>query len=300
MCNNKKYPLSLNGDTFNAFKSDFDQMLRKLLLEMEKWDSEEATINMKMVVTLSKDQERDFECNGYDGMKDIIKPSFKHEIGTVLQVKDKKSGSLGGNMKMVWDRENGVYVMQDIDNGQTTLFDESGDPVEQPPKPEMPQLPAGVIDADYEPVEEGNGEEASENTKSDEEASGGDNEVHEPPAFDYIRKYAGQELRCVEAMGNYTVRDINNHVVLSSAFSVNDTFYCFSEVLARHENHELVCVAYDREGFPVQDGEVARVSIECKDCGEVVFEMDNPAMNEHMDDYGYEDPDDTESQRAAG
>ena len=286
MCNNKKYPLSLNGDTFNAFKSDFDQMLRKLLLEMEKWDSEEATINMKMVVTLSKDQERDFACNGYDGMKDIIKPSFKHEIGTVLQVKDKKSGSLGGNMKMVWDRENGVYVMQDIDNGQTTLFDESGDPVEQPPKPEMPQLPAGVIDADYEPVEEGNDEEASE--------------VHEPPAFDYIRKYAGQELRCVEAMGNYTVRDINNHVVLSSAFSVNDTFYCFSEVLARHENHELVCVAYDREGFPVQDGEVARVSIECKDCGEVVFEMDNPAMNEHMDDYGYEDPDDTESQRAAG
>lgn len=277
MCNNKKYPLSLNGDTFNAFKSDFDQMLRKLLLEMEKWDSEEATINMKMVVTLSKDQERDFECNGYDGMKDIIKPSFKHEIGTVLQVKDKKSGSLGGNMKMVWDREDGVYVMQDIDNGQTTLFDESGDP-----------------------VEEGSNEEVSEDTKSGEETSGGDNEVHEPPAFDYIRKYAGQELKCVEAMGNYTVRDLNNHVVLSSAFSVNDTFYCFSEVLARHENHELVCVAYDREGFPVQDGEVARVSIECKDCGEVVFEMDNPAMNEHMDDYGYEDPDDTENQRAAG
>lgn len=157
MCNNKKYPLSLNGNTFNAFKSDFDQMLRKLLLEMEKWDSEEATINMKMVVTLSKDQERDFECNGYDGMKDIIKPSFKHEIGTVLQVKDKKSGSLGGNMKMVWDRENCVYVMQDIDNGQTTLFDESGDPVEQPPKHEMLQPPEGVIDAGYEPVEEGNG-----------------------------------------------------------------------------------------------------------------------------------------------
>lgn len=280
MCNDKKYPLSLNGDTFNAFKSDFDQMLRKLLMEMEKWDSEEATINMKMVVNLSKDQERDYECNGYDGMKDIIKPSFKHEIGTVLQVKDKKTGSLGGNMKMVWDREKMQYVMQDIDNGQTSMFDSQD---EQPQKHEVLQLPDGTIDADYEPVEEGSREKA-----------------HKPPEFDCIRKYAGQELRCVGAMGNYTIRDANNHVVLSSAFSVNDTFYCFSEVLAQHEGHELVCVAYDREGFPIRDGEATRVSIECKDCGEVVFEMDNPAMSPNMDDYGYEDPDDVGDQQTEG
>lgn len=293
MCNNKKYPLSLNGDTFNAFKSDFDQMLRKLLLEMEKWDSEEATINMKMVVTLSKDQERDFECNGYDGMKDIIKPSFKHEIGTVLQVKDKKSGSLGGNMKMVWDRENCVYVMQDIDNGQTTLFDESGDPVEKPPKPEMPQLPEGVIDADYEPVEEGSGEEVPADAKSDKEASDGGNEVREPSAFEYLRKFIGQEMKCVEAMGNYTVRDADNHVILSSAFSVNDRFYCSPEKLAEHVGHKLMCVCYG-------DEDTANVSIECEDCNEVIFDIDNPMMNERMDDYGYEDPDDTEDQQAAG
>ena len=61
MCNSKKYPLSMNGDTFNAFKSDFDQMLRQLLTEMEKRESEEATISIKMVVNLAKDQERDFE-----------------------------------------------------------------------------------------------------------------------------------------------------------------------------------------------------------------------------------------------
>ena len=41
MCNSKKYPLSMNGDTFNAFKSDFDQMLRQLLTEMEKRESEQ-------------------------------------------------------------------------------------------------------------------------------------------------------------------------------------------------------------------------------------------------------------------
>ena len=79
------YPLSLNGDTFNAFKSDFDQMLRQLLTEMEKRESEEATISVKMAIKLEPDQARDYLANGYDGTRDIIKPSFKHEISTVMQ-----------------------------------------------------------------------------------------------------------------------------------------------------------------------------------------------------------------------
>lgn len=157
MCNSKKYPLSMNGDTFNAFKSDFDQMLRQLLTEMEKRESEEATISIKMVVNLAKDQERDFEANGYDAMKDIVKPSFKHEISTVMQVKNKKSGSLGGNMKLVWDRELCQYVMQEIDNGQTSIFDNTGDGQAVEPK-ELPSLPSGdakVVDVDYEVIGEG-------------------------------------------------------------------------------------------------------------------------------------------------
>ena len=154
MCNSKKYPLSMNGDTFNAFKSDFDQMLRQLLTEMEKRESEEATISIKMVVNLAKDQERDFEANGYDAMKDIVKPSFKHEISTVMQVKNKKSGSLGGNMKLVWDRELCQYVMQEIDNGQTSIFDNTGDGGAGGVK-ERPSLPSGdaeVVDVDYEVI----------------------------------------------------------------------------------------------------------------------------------------------------
>lgn len=38
MCDSKVYPMSLNGDTFNALKTDFDQMLRKLLSGMEKFE----------------------------------------------------------------------------------------------------------------------------------------------------------------------------------------------------------------------------------------------------------------------
>jgi len=117
------YPLSLEGDTFNALKTDFDIMLRQLLTEMEKWESEEATISIKVVVGLEKSQERDFSILDYEAYKDITIPSFRHEISTVMQAKNKTSGRLESNMKLVWDKEACQYVMKKIDDGQATLFD---------------------------------------------------------------------------------------------------------------------------------------------------------------------------------
>lgn len=145
-----KYPLTLDGDTFGAFKSDFDQILNALINEMENREEEDATISIKISVSLHPDQERDFETNGYDGMKDIIKPVFKHDISSVMQVKQKKSGILGGNMKMVWDKELRHYVLQRIDNGQTSLFDQKPEP--QQPK-SLPSAESGqIVDVPYEEI----------------------------------------------------------------------------------------------------------------------------------------------------
>lgn len=141
-----RYPLSLNGDTFNGFKTDFDQVLRQLLIEMEKQESVEATIAVKMTVKLEPDQARDFLANGYDAMRDITKPTFKHDISSVLQVKQKKSGSLGGNMELVWDSELHQYILRPIDNGQTTIFDMQRDDHKT-----TAALPHSSIDADPSP-----------------------------------------------------------------------------------------------------------------------------------------------------
>lgn len=291
MCNNKKYPLSLNGDTFNGFKSDFDQMLRQLLTEMEKRESEEATISIKMVVSLTQDQERDFEANGYDAMKDITKPSFKHEISTVMQVKNKKSGNLGGNMKLVWDRELCQYVVQEIDNGQVTLFDNQD---EQPPEPEHREpaaLPAGdVIDADYEVIEEQGEQEGTEEVEETKDSSGGAPAVSEHP-YDYMKQFVGAEMRVTEAMGNYTVRTAENKVVLSSGFSATDRFYCSPEVLKPHVGHAAVCI-----GSPSDEDEFENICIWCEECDEVLFDIENPAKNAMPDEYPYEEPDEEQDE----
>ena len=260
MNSQKKYPLSLDGDAFNGFKQDFNQMLRQLLTEMEKQESEEATISIKMTVSLEKDQERDFEIVAYEAMKDITKPTFKHEISTVVQVKNKKTGSMGGSMKMVWDRDLCQYVMQEIDNGQTSLFDGEKKEEEDPGLGEivvmggeLPPAKPGLLPPELDTV------------------------------FEKLKDHVGQELKVTEAMGNYTVRTLDNAVVLSSGFPESNLLYVSPEKLKDHVGHKVVCVSYG-------DEEIVNISIECEDCGEVLFDLDRPADTEHPDDYEYDDP----------
>ena len=279
MCSNKTLPLSLNGETFKDFKADFDQMLYKLLTEMERLDSEEATISVKMTVNLEADQERDFEANGYDAMKDITKPTFKHEISTVMQIKNKKTGQLGGNMKLVWDHDSGKYVLRDIDNGQTSMFDE-----EAPAKPEVPALPDGVIDADYEPVEDREEEDGEYEDGEQKDASDGDTETSDGGngAFDYMMKFVGEKVMVCESGDGFEVRTESGKVVLSTNFAVTDRFYCSPSVLEPHVGHELCCLA-----SPDDEEKPESISIWCNGCDAMLFIMDDPNIGKN--DYGYEE-----------
>lgn len=268
------YPLSLNGDTFNALKSDYDQMLRQTLNKMDDLKVDEATITIKVAVSLEKDQARDFQANGYDAMRDIVKPTFKHEISTMMQVKDKKSGSLGGTMELVWDQETGQYVMRPIDNGQTTLFDQDDGG-------------SNIVDADFTVVEDGKealpgGPAALPSPQNDDDKTGDGSESNDD-VFEYMRQFVGSELKVLEGLGQYTVRTMDNKVVLSSGFKATDRFYCSPEKLKPHVGHKIVCVGYGQD-------EIVNIAIECEDCNEVLFDVDAPKKDEPPEDYGYEDP----------
>ena len=261
------YPLSLNGDTFNALKSDYDAMLRQTLTKMEDLKVEDATITVKVAVTLEKDQARDFQANGYDAMRDIVKPTFKHEISTVMQVKDKKSGSLGGTMELVWDQELGQYVMRPIDNGQTTLFDQPGEgsgPImdaEYTVVDDPPALPAGTA--------------ALPAPQEEPEVAGLDSEETKErwDTFYWLLNFDGTPMKVLEAMGNYTVRTEANKVILTSA-NPHTTLYCSGEILSSHVGHRLVCKASGPE-----EGGLDTVSIICEECDETLFVLHSPAWS---------------------
>lgn len=118
-----EWDLTLNGDTFNAMKSDFNQVLRKTLSNMERKGSELAELTVKLKISLKKDQAPDFPVNGTEMKRDIVIPKFDHKVSSVMQIKDEVTGTLGGNYELVWDAARGEYVMREIMDPQISIFE---------------------------------------------------------------------------------------------------------------------------------------------------------------------------------
>lgn len=133
MTNNETI-LSLKSDTFAAMKEDFDGVLARTIGNMEMKNADNATITLKLGITLDK-----VSVGTPNGNQDITRPSFKHDISSVIQVKDRKSGALTGDYELVY--EDGKYVMRRIDDGQTNMFDGRIEHVEP-----------SFVDADYNDV----------------------------------------------------------------------------------------------------------------------------------------------------
>lgn len=285
MCQKNDLPLSLKSDTFGALHSDFDQVLRSTLTGMDETGQDVAEINIKVKITLTDDSAPDYSVAGGRQTREITKPKFEHTVSAVIQRKEKRTGTLAGNYELVWDRETCRYVMRPIDNGQMDLFDQTpeSDAVESGSgETERAALPAAgdLIDAEYRVVEEGPEE-------TTEEADDGAKKSVDKDAFDWLLQFAGKSMKVLEAMGNYTVRTVDNKVILSSAASPDATFYCPAEKLEPHVGHEIACVTYgDSEN-------VVNISIECLECNEVLFSMDAPGQGDSVenDGYPYQEPD---------
>lgn len=244
--------LSLNGDAFAALKHDFDTILNRTIGNMTMKGADEATITIKLGVSLEKSS-----VGTVNGIQDVTKPSFKHDISSVMQVKDKMTGQFKGEYGMVWDDDEERWVLRKIDNGQMNLFD--GEET--------------VIDAEYKEVAAL--PEGSVETVSDDEVEAKAENDRDTP-FGWLCQFIGEDLHITESMGNYTVRTNDNKVVLSSATSSDSPFYCPAEKLAPHVDHQVVCAGYGQDS-------IVNVSIECEDCSTVLFDLDAPEEKQEDD-----------------
>lgn len=285
--NTKKFPLTIESDTLNAFKSDFNQMLRKLLRTMEQQEAEEGKLTAQITVKLTPGEARDFEANGHDAMRDIITPKFDHKVGISMQFKDEKTGSLGGGYEMLWDKEMNAYVMVSITNGQTSIFDQpeakQPEPEKKPEKEEEPE----VIEADGNYIGQPALPEPEQETEQPEVIDAEYTEVSEEPAedleekqevFDTISKHAGEDLKILENSGMYSVRTVKgNSILLTSVGTRNSFLHVDPEVLRKHVGHECIC-----RGDTYGD-KMLRTTIKCIGCNEIIWAMDNPE-----EELGYE------------
>lgn len=123
MCNNDVLVLTLDGTAFSKMKEDFNSILKKTLDNMQAKDSREATITLKLNISLTDAEAPDFSVPYENAMRNIKKPRFDHKISSAMQIKSEESGSLKGEYELAWDEDIEDWIMKPIDNGQCTLFD---------------------------------------------------------------------------------------------------------------------------------------------------------------------------------
>ena len=247
MCGKNDLQLSLSGDTFQAMKTDFDTILARTLGNMTMKGANEATITIKLGIALET-----ANVGSYDAPNEVTKPSFKHDISSVMQVKDKKTGSLSGEHQLVWDEDSKEYVLRKLGTEQMSMFDE--------------EVPADTYEAECE--DKTYYLEAPEN----EEACG-DTESEDPELMSRLKwlgMFIGRKFNIVESNGVYTVRTDTNEVVLTSA---DGMFHVDAELLEEHKEHEIECVGFYTEATATESGRLESVQFRCKDCYEAIFEF---------------------------
>lgn len=121
--------VSIKGDTFEAFRDDFDEILTKTLDNMREQDLSEAEITVKMKVkTVKKEVEAPTVQNAGEKRTAVV-PTFTHSIGTSYKVETKADGQLAANQELIYDEESGQYILVDIFTGQQSFWDyNNGDP----------------------------------------------------------------------------------------------------------------------------------------------------------------------------
>lgn len=269
--------LTMDSDIFAGFRQDFNHLLEQTVGNMEMKGAEDATITVKFGISLEKKQTRDYLANGYDGMRDIISPTIKHDITSVMQVKEKTSGKFQGDYELVYDRETHCYVFRNVDNGQINMFDDDGR--ESVTVLTLPSASNDLVEADdgADSIPDAADEDITDDKKTVQPA------VQTP--FEWLRQFVGVKMQVTEANGIYTVRTMDNRVIVSSGASMDSPLYCPAERLEDHVGHSIVCAGYG-------DDELVNVSIECDDCHEVLFDIDAPSEDASSEidvsDDGYE------------
>lgn len=116
--------LSLKSDTFKVLKEDFDAVLARTIGNMQMRGADNATITLKLDISISKENCRDWSSQEEGAMRQFQRPSFKHNISSVMQVKDKMTGALTGDMELVYDVDNDEWVLRKLEDAQRSIFDD--------------------------------------------------------------------------------------------------------------------------------------------------------------------------------
>lgn len=117
-------PITIDGEALASLRTDIDTMMARTLKTMAMTQNGEATVSVKIKITLNKEV-----IPTEDGVRNAVRPVFEHDVQSVVQTKDKTSGSMNGEYELVYDEETDEWVMKST-RRQISMFDANEQPVE--------------------------------------------------------------------------------------------------------------------------------------------------------------------------
>ena len=170
--------MKIEGDVFATARENFDLLMQRLFASMEKNNSDEGSITLKVDIQMKQD----WVLDGVGGSTEVNKPVIKHKVTIAVPVKDSMDSKKDTGMNLVWDEELNRYVLRYInEGGQMSLFDPDYEQNVNEKETEMEEgtmLPGQsnelpdhgeVIDADYTEVDIDENNENQPDTAEGEE-----------------------------------------------------------------------------------------------------------------------------------
>lgn len=112
--------MKIESDVFTTARENFDLLMQRLFKSMEKNNSDEGSIMLKVDLQMKQDWVPD----GKGGSVELNKPVIKHKVSIAVPVKDSMDGKKDAGMNLVYDEELKRYVLKYInEGGQQSLFD---------------------------------------------------------------------------------------------------------------------------------------------------------------------------------
>lgn len=85
MCKENCTEINLSSSVFNEMRDNFDAILKKALGNIVKGKSGQADINLKLTISATGENEGQ------------LKPKFKHQVSSVMAIKERESGMVNPN-----------------------------------------------------------------------------------------------------------------------------------------------------------------------------------------------------------
>ncbi|MCC8157264.1 MAG: hypothetical protein LIO54_08315 [Oscillospiraceae bacterium] len=117
--------MTLESETFETPRQNFNRVLQRLFKSMIESGSNEGSITLKVDVTLATEFIPNFDPEIEGETRQIAKPSFKHKVSSTVTVKDEMTGNNDPQMELVWDEQLQRYVLTYVTNtAQRSIFDD--------------------------------------------------------------------------------------------------------------------------------------------------------------------------------